>query len=236
MHSRRTPLLLFFFATILPSAELSAQAVFSNTITGTNPNTSNPYTTGQTVNSSLTATGIGRGAGISGSNATDRYTATGWNSASLDANDYFTWTITPTGGATLNLTSFVYTGQASGTGPTTFSFRTSADSFSTGLGTATATGATITLTGGAFQGLSSALEFRLYGWGASSASGTFSVNDFTFNGSVSAIPEPSTYAALAGASALGLSIWRRRRRPLAKSPSAATERETAAAGDVRAPF
>jgi hypothetical protein len=34
--------------------------------------------------------------------------------------------------------------------------------------------------------------------------------DFTLN-SVSAIPEPSTYAALAGLGALGLAFWRRRR-------------------------
>ena len=37
------------------------------------------------------------------------------------------------------------------------------------------------------------------------------------NFSVSAIPEPSTYAALAGAAALGLAVWRRRR---AQAPTA----------------
>ena len=34
-------------------------SIWTNPITGTNPATANPYTTGQTVNSNLTATGIG---------------------------------------------------------------------------------------------------------------------------------------------------------------------------------
>lgn len=40
----------------------------------------------------------------------------------------------------------------------------------------------IDLSASQFQNITSPITFRLYGWNASGASGTFSVNDFTFNG------------------------------------------------------
>ena len=52
-----------------------AQSIFTNPITGTNPNTADPYTTGQTVAANMTASGIGRGAGITvSSTGTATYT------------------------------------------------------------------------------------------------------------------------------------------------------------------
>jgi hypothetical protein len=199
------------FAASPLASPLCGQAIFSNTITGTNPNLSNPFTTGQTVSSGLSVSGIGRGSGISGSNANDRYSATGWNSASFDSNDYFTWTLTPAAGTKLNLVSLTYTGQASASGPVNFTLRSSVDSFTTAIGTPTATGTTITLTSPSFQGLTSSVEFRLYGWAGSSGLGTFSVNDFTFSGTLSAVPEPSTYAAIVGSAAFGAVVVVRRR-------------------------
>ena len=74
----------------------NAQVIFENSITGSNPNTSNPYTTGQTNNANLTVSGIGRGSGITGSNGNNRYSASNWTQgASSDNNDYFYWTLTP---------------------------------------------------------------------------------------------------------------------------------------------
>jgi hypothetical protein len=226
MQARRRVMRAPRFATVafLAAAFASpgyAQAIFSNPITGTNPSTSNPFTTGQTVATNLTATGIGRGTGITGSNANDRYAATGWNSAALTTTDYFTWTLTPAAGYQLDLVSFSYTGQASASGPTTFAFRSSIDSFTANIGTPTVSGTTITLSSSAFQGLTGPIEFRLYGWNASGATGTFSVNDFTFNGtlSASAIPEPSTYAAMAGLLTLGAAAVRRHRRTKQPAPA-----------------
>ena len=170
------------------------EALWTNPITGTNPNTANPYTTGQVVFAGLTVSGIGRGMGINGDNANDRYSAKNWNTTVLGINNYFTLKLTPDAGNSLNLLNFVYTGQASGTGPTAFAFRSSIDTFASDIGTPTATGATISLLSGSFQNLSSATEFRLYGWGASGSTGTFSVNDFAFNGSITAVPEPSSIA------------------------------------------
>jgi len=161
-----------------------AQSIWTNPITGTNPNTANPYTAGQTFDANITVSGIGRGAGIAGTNANNRYNANSWDTVALDATAYFTFTLTPNPGSFINLTSFVYTSQASGTGPNAFRFRSSLDGFTADIGTPTATGTTIDLSGASYQNLGSAIEFRLYGYGASGASGTFSVNDFTFNGTV----------------------------------------------------
>ena len=186
--------LLAMVVLIAGSQKSFGEALWTNPITGTNPNTANPYTSGQSVAAGLTVSGIGRGTGINGDNANNRYSANNWNTPALDINDYFTLKLTPDAGNSLSLTNFVYTGQASGTGPTAFAFRSSIDTFVSDIGTPTATGATISLSSGSFQNLSSATEFRLYGWGASGSTGTFSVNDFTFNGSVTAVPEPTSIA------------------------------------------
>lgn len=213
-------LLLLCLVTVLSSARLSAQAVFTNAIVGPNPSAANPFTSGQIAASALSVSGIGRGTGLTASSASDRYSASGWNSSSLDLNDYFTWALAPTTGHALSLTSFVYSGQASGSGPTSLSFRSSLDSFSAGIGTPVTSGATLSLSDAIFQDLTTPIEFRLYGWSASSSGGTFSVNDFSFNGTVSAlsaVPEPSTYAAIAGLLALAAAMYRRQRQ---RSPAA----------------
>ena len=203
----------------LGAANPAWAAIFENPITGTNPNTSNPYTTGQTVDPNITASGIGRGSGIAGNAANDRYNANSWNTVSIDLTAYFTFTLTPNSGYQIDFTSLVYTAQASGTGPSSFAFRSSVDSFAANIGTPNSTGTTIDLSGGAYQDVSSAIEFRLYGWGASAASGTFSVNSFTFDGTVSAVPEPTTWALIIFGSVGGVvgmgKLVRRRWRPAA---------------------
>lgn len=177
--------LLFFAVISLAFSDLViGQSIFTNPITGTNPNTANPYTTGQTVNANITASGIGRGSGITGTGANDRYTATGWNSGALDVTDYFEFILTPNANYAINFVSFVYTSQASGTGPTAFAVRSSADGFAANTGSPTVTGATINLSAAAYQNITAAITFRVYGWGAIAAGGTFSINDFTFNGTV----------------------------------------------------
>lgn len=160
------------------------QSIFNNPITGTNPNTDNPYTTGQIVAPNLTVSGIGRGAGATGTNAIDRYNANSWNTGAIDLTAYFEFVLTPAPGYQIDFVSFVYTGQASGTGPTSFAFRSSVDGYTSNIGTPSAAGTTISLTAAAYQGITSAITFRVYGWGASASTGTFSINDFTFNGFV----------------------------------------------------
>lgn len=192
----------------------AATAIFTNPITGTNPNTSNPYTAGQTFDANITVSGIGRGSGINGTNSNDRFNATGWSSGGLDLNDYFTWTLTPNAGYKISFDNFVYTSQASATGPVNFAFRSSVDSFGSNIGSPSVGGTTISLAAAAYQNVTAPMEFRFYGFGASMAVGTFSINSFTFNGTVAALPVSSAVplpAGGAGALALLVACAMRRR-------------------------
>ncbi|WP_290842181.1 autotransporter-associated beta strand repeat-containing protein [Flavobacterium sp.] len=176
---------------------LAPVSIFANTITGTNPSTSNPYIIGQTFASNLTVSGISRGPGISAASANDRYSAQGWNSTSFDADDYFEFTLTPASGYEIDFSSFVYNAQASGSGPTSFAFRSSIDGFTANIGTATGSGTTISLS--SFQQVQSAVTFRFYAYGASAPGGTFSINDFIFSGNV-ICKTPSAFTVTGGGS------------------------------------
>lgn len=166
------------------------QAIFSNPITGTNPNLSNPYTIGQTVDPNITVSGIGRGTGIAGTNANNRYNASGWSTGAISMTDYFEFTLTPTLGCDIDFVSFVYTGQASAT-ISNLEFRSSLDGYTASIGTPTVGGTTINLSGASYQNITSAITFRLYAFGAAAGTTTFSINDFTFNGTT-ACGAPST--------------------------------------------
>ncbi len=174
-----------------------AQSIFTNPITGTNPGGSNPYTTGQTVDPNITVSGIGRGSGVANSSTltNDRYNSQGWNSFALDINDYFEFSLTPNSGRSINFISFVFTLQSSGTGPQSpnIVLRSSVDGFTANIAsltTALGPGSlnTIDLSPAAYQNITTAITFRIYGWAASAAGGTFSINDFTFNGVTSVLP------------------------------------------------
>jgi hypothetical protein len=162
-----------------------SQSIFSNPITGPNPNSSNPFVLGQIVDPHITVSGIGRGSGISGSNANERYAANGWSTLPVaDEDDYFEFILTPNSGYEINLSGFAYTGQASGTGPVQFAFRSGVDGFTEDIGNPTATGNTIDLSAPSYQHITTAIHFRFYGWGGTGATGTFSINEFSFNGTV----------------------------------------------------
>jgi len=161
-------------------------SIWENPITGTNPNVDNPYVTGDVKNAHITVSGVGRGTGISGTNANDRYNANSWNTPDIDLNAYFNFTITPQAGYHINFDNLVYAAQASGTGPTSFEFRTDAngDNFTSAIGSPAASGATIDLTGGDYQNITTATSFRNYGWDASAPAGTYSINNFIFKGGI----------------------------------------------------
>jgi hypothetical protein len=171
-------------------------SIFANTITGTNPGLTSPYTTGQTFNSNIAVSGISRGSGITGATANDRYSANAWSTSTIDLNDYFEFTLTPNTGYQINLSSFVYNAQVSSGAPT-INFRSSLDGYTANIGSATSTGTTISLSGASYQNLTGSITFRMYGYGFAASGTTFSVNDFIFNGNVICI-QPTAYSVTGG--------------------------------------
>lgn len=169
-----------------------AQAIFENPINGTSPNTFNPYINGQLVDANIVVSGIGRGAGINGNTANDRYNARDWFSGTLDANDYFEFSLAPKSGYQIDFLSLVYKAQVSSQGPVYFALRSSVDGFTTDINLPIITNSgvevvplAIDLSAVEFQNCTSPITFRFYAWGAIATTGTFSINEFAFNGVVS---------------------------------------------------
>jgi len=176
---------------------LYAADIFSNAITNSNPSDFNPFTDGQTHHSEIAVTGVGRGPGIGANTGSNRYNARNWSLPSLDANDYFTFTLTPNANFEIDFNSLSGQWQRSGTGPTQFALRTSLDGFAgtvaSGSITGDASAVNYNINLSSLQDVTSAIELRLYAWGGSNVAGTFSFNSFTFDGSVNATsvePEP----------------------------------------------
>jgi len=211
-----TRVLLMLLIVLYASSSFGQTAIFSNTITGTNPGADNPYSTDQVVVTNITATGIGRGSGIDVNTASNRYNAKSFNtSITLDANDYFTFTITPATGYKINFASFVYTAQKSGTGPKQFALRSSIDNYATNIYTYSDTGAasatwteTAALSASTLQNITSSVTFRYYAWNAGADAGTFSINDFIFNGTVATagVTAPANPVATAATNVTGTSF------------------------------
>lgn len=170
----------------------NAQAIFENPINDSNPNEFNPYTNGQIVDANIVVSGIGRGFGINGNTANGRYNARDWFSGSLDTTDYFEFSLTPNSGYQIDLLSLVYKAQVSSQGPVYFALRSSLDGFATDINLPViansgleVTPLTIDLSAAIFQNCTGTIIFRFYAWGATATTGTFSINEFAFNGVVS---------------------------------------------------
>jgi hypothetical protein len=174
------------------SNNLFGQVIFENGIIGVNPNRDNPYSNGQTFDSNITVSGIGRGSGLDADDANNRYNAREWTSVSFDLNDYFEFKITPNPGYKIDFVKFAYKAQVSEKGPISFALRSSADGFSSNVATPSIsysvgeqTPVPIDLSGSSLQNCISEIIFRFYGWGGSDTNGTFSINEFAFSGVVS---------------------------------------------------
>ncbi|WP_379965023.1 InlB B-repeat-containing protein [Epilithonimonas sp. UC225_85] len=177
------------------SVNVTPVSIWNNPITGTNPGQSTGfYTTGDVKNANIIVSGISKGSGITGAAANDRYSASAWSTTTLDANDYFEFTLTPNTNYKIDFDSFAYTGQISG-GASNHAFRSSLDGFISNIGTPTVSGTTINLSGAAYQNITTPITFRFYTYGVSASTRTFSINDFDFKGNVLAACVPASLTA-----------------------------------------
>lgn len=190
-----------------------------------------------TIHSNLSSGGLIRGSGITtgGTPPADVWGGTGWDTsattvaAAISAGEFVTFTLSASTGYQFSLTALSANFRRSASGPSSFQWQysTNGSSFTdigspfsyTGTETNGLAQTSITLSGiSALQniGSSTTLTLRLVTYGANGSTGSWGFgrlagNDLALTGSVTAIPEPATYAAMAGAVALlGVMAIRRR--------------------------
>ncbi len=176
---------------------------------------------GNTASSSALVVNTTSASDFSGASGTYNLGVRTATSATLSTatSTYFEFTLTPTTGYSITATSFSFGTRSAGTGPTALALYSSVDNFLANLSSTTvsanATWTSVVLSGFNVSGAQGgAVTFRLYGAPAGTA-GTpnWRIDDLSMTATASAIPEPSTYAAVGGVFALaGAVVWRRRGR------------------------
>jgi hypothetical protein len=127
---------------------------------------------------------------------------TSWSTA-FSSTRYVEFTVTPTAGYIFTPTSLTFDYLRTAAGATNASVRSSADGYTSDLttlsvGTGSAN-ANISLSGGSYTDLGSALTFRIYGWGGNST-GDFRLDNITLNGYVIANTNPYLSASVSSLS------------------------------------
>ncbi len=131
----------------------------------------------------LTAGQVSRAASLTVASGQNSINSTNWGTtATRDATRYYTVTLTPPSGCKLDLTSAAIDAKASGTGPAAAAVSTGADTFAGTVSLSTSVASTPSL---AITDVTTALEIRIYGYNASSTTGTMRLqNTLTFTGSL----------------------------------------------------
>jgi hypothetical protein len=110
--------------------------------------------------------------------------------AAVDANDYYSFTMTPATGFTMTLQHLLVSDSRSSTGPRTFVLRSSLDNFTADLGLVTShTSLTANdfVLGTAFATLNAQVEFRIYAYGSTGSTGTFRIDNVKVAGFTTAM-------------------------------------------------
>lgn len=136
-----------------------------------------------TVSSNISAISPGgeikRGDGLTASNNGNRFNGRNWGlsdlAAAIAGDDYMEWTLVPESGYEITVTSVEYNFQKSNTGPTILSLRSDFDVYESDLSTWMLSDNTnnglVTIINGVTN-VTSALSFRLYGYGAGGTTGS----------------------------------------------------------------
>jgi hypothetical protein len=208
-------------------------AIITFDFTGTSPGTSGPWTATSASDPNLTLTsGFNEGSGITGNSGANRFNAKGWKTAdntfgsAISVNSFFTFTIQANSGYVLDISgaTITLTLTPSTTGPADYALESSIGGFSTSsalnteatLTQGSANNLTVVLPTSTTYDTSSAVEFRIYGYGTTGTSGaTMSADAFSLGGTVTAVPETAAGGAIAGVGLLAIyggRVWRQYRR------------------------
>lgn len=133
--------------------------------------------------SGMTAGAVKRAASLNATTGTGSINSSGWAStAQVDPTKYYSFTLTPPSGCTMDLSSLAIDAKSSSTGPQMAVVGTSSDSYAQTSTVGTAAPSTPTLS---VSGATGMIEVRVFGFSASSASGTMRVqNTLTITGSL----------------------------------------------------
>ncbi len=222
---------LFFGILLGVAGTLHGQIVAWDVI-NQNSSATNPLSA-SILDGRLTSASLTLGSGVGASAAGSTFGGSGFDQTSLAAalsgGDYLSFSLTPASGSSFSVSSMSLLFGVS-TAVTNFNvalvsnvsgFTAENALWNFAFGTASPAMQTITLSSVPdLQNLTSVVEFRLYGWRDTSGTTTFRIrenagNDLSVLGTATAIPEPSTYAALFGAGGLVLAAgarWRMRNR------------------------
>ena len=131
-------------------------------------------TNAKSAATNVTAGAISRATQLTATSGADSINASNWTTAAkLDATRYFTFTLTPQGSCTLDISSLSITTKTSSTGPSTASIATSDDKFTATTSFIVNAAATPKVS---VTGSTAPVEIRVYGYGASGAGGTMRVD------------------------------------------------------------
>jgi hypothetical protein len=217
--------LIISLITVLMPCVALGQSIATYDFTGQPGNQASNPSSG--VAPGLTASVLDRGPGVTASAATGSISSSAWSTGALDLTDYYQFTLTPDPGATLNVDQIIFSERRSATGIRDIVVRSSLDSFTADLFNVNVPDETLTRQqtvnlGVAFDSLTSDVTFRIYGFTAEAAGGTWRLgvaggadnpnslpSTLVVNGSVSAVPEPASWV-LIGLSVAGVGVYSRR--------------------------
>jgi hypothetical protein len=131
----------------------------------------------------VTAQSVQRSPGVTSESGADSMNASNWATAGQpDQTRYFSLSIQPPSGCSLDITSLAIDAKASGTGPSHATLATSVDSFAQRVDLSTSSPSNLQLS---VTHATGAVEVRMYGYSASAESGTLRLrNTLTITGSL----------------------------------------------------
>ena len=220
----------YIFFVLLANHHASADIILGYDLQGANGTIAfiAPNSTASQVSGLNLTRGAGLNASTGGVNGTNAFSATGWDS--LTSTDYisFGFQVNPGFQATLNSVQFRVSAQSGG--PANLGLFTSQDNFTTAVSTfdPSISVASITLSTNAVQPTTGQLELRIYalnsvgiGGGSTSPSSSVAFGNYTsgrnielfqVNGTITAVPEPSTLVLIIAGTSIMLACrtWPRR--------------------------